>query len=120
MAYTVNDLVVHVLRALRVIDPTEVIGDVEAGHVTHVTAIYNAKWEEMSSHGRDETYWPRDSIPNPVFLIVRDLVALECQAEFGMPIPIETKDARENLILKRLRTHTQIQSSGRPTEAEYF
>lgn len=119
MSYTTTDLATHVLRHLRVIDATEDADD-ETEHRDFVIATYRAKWEELSAHGNELTYWPYDTIPRPILLILRDLIALEVQSSFGQPIAPEEKAAREDLILKRLRRHTAMQSSGKPATAVYY
>lgn len=120
MSYTTTQLAVAVLRKLRVIDATETSADVETAVLTQVTDTYRAKWEELSAHGKELTYWPYDAIPNPVFLILVDLIANECRDSFGQPISNTDKDAEETVILRRLRKHVQVQASGKPVEALYF
>jgi hypothetical protein len=120
MSYTTTQLAVQVLRKLRVIDATETSSDVESAVLTQVTDVYRAKWDEITSHGNEMTYWAYDSIPNPVFLILADLIALECRDAFGQPISAREKEIEEQTILKRLRRHTQTQASGRPAEALYY
>lgn len=120
MSYTTTQLAVAVLRKLRVIDATETSSDVEAAVLSQVTDTYRAKWEEISAHGQELTYWAYDTIPNPVFLILVDLVALESQSGFGQPISASEKEAEEMVILKRLRRHVQVQGSGKPTQALFY
>lgn len=120
MSYTTDDLAVHVLRKLRIIDASETISDIEDAHVDYVTETYRAKWEEITAHGRELTYWAYDEIPNPVFLIMRDLIALEVQEGFGFPIAPAEKVAQEEMILRRLRKHVQVQGTGQPTKALYY
>ena len=66
------------------------------------------------------TYWKRDDIPPAVFLIMRDLVALEVRSAFGQPVNASGKEAEEMIILKRLRRHTSVKSSGLPVRAVYY
>lgn len=120
MSYTTTELAIAVLRKLRVIDATETSSDVETAVLTQVTDTYRAKWEELAAHGRDMTYWSYEDIPNPVFLILRDLVALEVQSDFGQPISAADKEAEETIILRRLNRHIQVLASGKPVEALYF
>jgi len=120
MAYTTTQLAVQVLRKLRVIDATETSSDVESAVLNQVTDVYRAKWEEMTSHGHEMTYWAYDDIPNPVFLTLCDLIALECRDTFGQPITAREKEVEEQTILRRLRKHIEVQASGLPTEANYF
>lgn len=120
MSYTTTQLAVQVLRKLRVIDATETSSDVESAVLTQVTDVYRAKWEELSAHGSELTYWAYDDIPNPVFLTLVDLIALECRDVFGQPMTAREREVEEQTILRRLRKHTQIQASGKPVEAVYF
>lgn len=120
MSYTKTDLAEHVLRKLRVIDAGEAQADISAELLSIVTDAYDAKWEEMSAHGNELTYWPRDTIPNPVLLILRDLIALEVMDHFGQPISAANRESEEAVILRRLRRHTQIKSSGNPAQAMYY
>jgi predicted aminopeptidase len=120
MSYTTTQLAVAVLRKLRVIDATETSSDVETAVLTHVTDTYRAKWEEITAHGQELTYWAYDTIPNPVFLTLVDLIANEVRDSFGQPMTAAEKESEERVILSRLRRHVQVQSSGRPTGALYF
>lgn len=117
MTKTVTQLATAVLRELGVADAAETP---DSEDLTYVEGVYRDKWEELSAHGTELTYWPYDTIPNPVFLVLRDLVMLEVMGAYGTPLPPGEKDAREVIILKRLRRHTSVQSSGRPAEADYF
>lgn len=117
MSKTTAELAEAVLRELGVIDAGE---DPDTDDATYVTDTYRSKWEELSSHGNELTYWSYDAIPEPVFLIMRDLVMLEVMGAFGQPMPPADKDAREQVILRRLRRHTTVQSSGRSTAVDFF
>ena len=120
MAYTSQDLAVFVLRKLRVIDAAEEAEDVEPEILSIVTDAYLLKWEEMSAHGKELTYWPYNDIPPPVVLTLRDLIALEVQESFGQNITPEDKEAREAVIMRKLRTHVHVPSSGHPVMMKYF
>ena len=117
MSKTVTQLATAVLRELGVVDAAETP---DSEDLTYVEGVYRDKWEELSAHGTELTYWPYDTIPNPVFLVLRDLVMLEVMGAYGTPLPPGEKEAREVIILKKLRRHTSVQSSGRPAEADYF
>lgn len=117
MSKTAAQLAEAVLRELGIVDAGE---DPDTEDETYVTDTYRSKWEELSAHGMELTYWPCDTIPNPVFLILRDLMMLEVMGAFGQPLPPGEKDAREQVILRRLRRHVSVQSSKRPVEADYF
>lgn len=117
MSYTVADLAQAVLRHLSVIDANETVDSADESYISDVWA---AKWEELSAHGNELTYFAYDDIPNPVFLIVRDLVALEVQSAYGKPVAPADKEAQETIILRRLRRHTQVQRSGNSVKATYY
>lgn len=117
MTKTTSDLAEAVLRELGVVDADE---PVDTEDETYVADTYRSKWEELSAHGMELTYWAYEAIPNPAFLIMRDLVMLEVMGAFGQPLPPGEKDAREQVILRRLRRHVSVQSSKRPVEADYF
>lgn len=115
--YETSDLAEHVLRQLCVIDATEPPDEVDEAFVIDV---YAQKYAELQAPGLELVYWPRDSIPSAIFLTIRDLVINECSGAFGQPTPPETKDARETIILKRLRRHVARDKSGTPNRAEFF
>lgn len=115
--YSESDLAEHVLRAMAVIDATESPDDVDEAYVIQV---YDQKYAELQAPGLELVYWPQASIPSAIFLTIRDLVVNECSGAFGQPTPPETKDARETIILKRLRRHVARSSSGVPNRAQYF
>ena len=117
MSYTVGNLVEAVLRSLGVLDATE---SPSSEDTTYVTDVWSAKWEELSAHGLELTYFSYDDIPNPVFLTIRDLVANEVRGAFGKPISAAEKEAEEVVILRKLRRHIQSQATGRPGVATYF
>lgn len=117
MAYTSTQLATAVLQRLGVLDATETAA---ATDITYITGVWAAKWEELSAHGMEVTYFSFDDIPNPVFLTIRDLVANEVRNEYGKPISSSDKEAEETVILRRLRRHVSAQASGRPVKAVYF
>ena len=117
MSYTTGQLATAVLQHLAVLDATETIDTTDQDYITDIWA---AKWEEITSHGAELTYFSYDDIPNPVFLIVRDLVANEVRGAFGMPISAADKEAEETVILRRLRRHTQTQASNKNVRVDYF
>jgi hypothetical protein len=114
---TESDLATAVLRELGVVDADETP---DSSDSTLVIDVYRSKWEEIASHGNELVYWSRSSIPLPVFLIVRDLIMNEVRGTFGEPQLPEERDARENVILKRLRRHVATQSSGLSVRATYY
>lgn len=117
MSYTVSQLATAVLRHLSVIDANETA---DSADETYISDVWSAKWEELSAHGLELTYFSYDEIPNPMFLTVRDLVALEVQGTFGQPIAPAEKEAQEQIILRRLRRHVQVQGSQNSAKANYF
>jgi len=117
MSYTASDLSTAVLRHLAVIDATETPASADA---TYVQDVWRAKWEELSAHGMEMTYFAFDDIPNPTFLTVRDLVANEVSGAFGQPKTAADKEAEEIVILRRLRRHLHAPATGLPGKATYF
>lgn len=114
---TTTELATSVLRHLSVIDATE-SGDSE--DITLIQDAYTDKWAELSAHGLELTYWPLAEIPEAVFTIMRDLVALEVMPAFGQPINAADKMTSETIILKKLRRHVHTPSSNLPTYTDYF
>ncbi len=109
--------------ATEVLDHLGVIGagqSAEAADVVKVIAAYASKYDELEGNGLELVYWERDAIPDAIFLIVRDLVALEVQNAFGQTIPASQKELEEMVILKRLRRHTGRGATGLPVVSEYF
>lgn len=114
---TKAELATAVVRHLTVIDATETI---DSDDETLIIDAYEDKFAELRSHGPSLTYWKRDSIPGEVFLILRDLIALEVMPAFGQPMNAADKEAAEQIIFKRLRRHVSTKSSGLPVRATYF
>lgn len=117
MSYSETDLVSAVLRHLRVADAVDAA---DSADVALVQQNYEALWEEISSHGNEWTYWNMSTIPRPVFLILRDLVALESQNAFGLLISPADKEQNKELLMRRLRRHLAIQSTGLQTKVDYY
>lgn len=117
MSYTTTQLADRVLRELGVADASETPDTADR---TYVTDTYAAWWEENAAHGVETVYWPQDEIPLPVFLIITDLIMLECAGAFGQRIDPAEKEKRKMVIDRRLRRHVAMQSSRRPTQADYF
>ena len=117
MSYTPPQLATAVLQRLGVLDATETA---DATDITYISDVWAAKWEEITAHGMELTYFSHDDIPNPVFLIIRDLMANEVRGEYGRPISAAEKETEELVILRRLRRHVATQASGAPTKAVFF
>lgn len=117
MSKTTTQLADAVLRELGVVDAEETPDTVDR---TYVTDRYSEKYAELTAPGQDLTYWPVAAIPDPVFLTLRDLMMNEVRGAFGEPMAPEDKEAREVIILKRLRRHIARPTSGLRTRAEYF
>lgn len=117
MTKTTTELADAVLQDLAIADASETPDTADR---TVCTNAYESIWEEMNAHGREIVYWPIDEIPRPVFFIMRDLVRLEVQGTFGMPIPLGERDVLRERILMRLYRHTEESSSGLPVESESY
>jgi hypothetical protein len=117
MSRTISDLSTEVLRHLSVIDSAESASSTDA---TYVQGIWRSKWEELSAHGQELTYFPYDDLPEAVFLIIRDIVANEVAGAYGQPKPIVEKEAAEQALVRKLRRHVATQSINLPTRALYY
>lgn len=117
MSYTTSQLATAVMQHLGALDAGSTIASTDE---TYIADVWAAKWEEISGHGAELTYFPYSEIPNAVFLTVRDLVANEVRGAFGLPISAAEKEAEETIILRRLRRHLGAQASGLPGVADYF
>lgn len=115
---TTTELAIAVLRHLSVIDASQDETDADAEDIAHVKALYADKFEELND--MELTYWAPDEVPRPIFLAVRDLIANEARGTYGEPMGVDAKEAAEIIILKRIRRHVHLRSSGLPTRAQYF
>lgn len=109
--------------ATKVLDYLGVIGagqSAEAADVAIVIEAYQSKYAELEGNGLEQVYWERDAIPDAIYLILRDLIALEVRGDFGQPISALEREAEETVILKRLRRHNGRAATGLPVVAEYF
>lgn len=89
----------------------------------YVESRYDVKLEEWRDMGL--VYWPNtgrstQEIPPVVFSVLCDLIANEVSGAFGEGGKPEDRDARETLLLKRLRRILAKKSSGEPTRATYY
>lgn len=117
MAYTTTELADATLREMGVTDASETP---EAFERTIVTDKYAAWYDEHRAHGNELVYWASDDIPDPVFGILVDLMALESAASFGMRMSPAEKEQQKTLILRRLRRHVSVQSGKGSVRATYF
>lgn len=95
----------------------------EAQDAAFVENRYDAKLEEWRDLGL--VYWPNTDrntaeIPDVVYAVLCDLMGNEVAGAFGKAGPIEEKEAREALILKRLRRIMSKRGTGEPTRATYY
>ncbi len=84
----------------------------------YIIGEYTSKLEEWSDD--DLVYWSANEIPLTVFPTVVKLMANDTQNAFGMAAPLETIEARETLLLKRLRRHMARGRTGAPIRALYY
>lgn len=117
MTKTTTELADAVLYDLAVADRNETPDTTDR---TQCTDAYASIWEELNAHGRNLVYWPQAEIPLPVFHIMRDLVRIEVQGHFGMPLPIQEREALRELVLRRLYRHTHQASSKLPTRINAY
>ena len=95
----------------------------DAVDASYVEQRYDVKLEEWRDMGL--VYWPNTTrttaeIPDVVFSALCDLLGNEISFAFGKASNVEDKDARETLLLKRLRRIMAKKSSGEPTRATYY
>jgi hypothetical protein len=114
MSYTTTQLADAVLRELGVVDAEETPDSVDR---TYVTDRYAEKYAELSAPGLELTYWAASSIPDAVFLTLRDLMMNEVRGAFGEPMDPAEKEARQAVLLRPLRRHTSVEKSGLPAQA---
>lgn len=115
MSKTTAELATAVLRELNVIDATETP---DSEDTAYITTLYQDKFEELND--KELVYWSRDEIPGPIFLAIRDLIINEARGTYGQPQTPEDKEAREVIILKRVRAHMHKRPSGLPVMARYY
>ena len=120
MAKTKAELSTDTLLGIGVLNASETTPAADAAYVER---RYDVKLEEWRDMGL--VYWPntdRDTseIPDVVFSVLCDLMGNEISAAFGSSSKPEDKDARETLLLKRLRRIMAKKSSGEPTRATYY
>lgn len=115
MARTRQELATSVMQEMGLLDA---MGTPTAEDANLIKKVYDDKLE----HWRDEelVYWEADEIPNAIFIAIRDCMMLEVGGSFGQPSTAEEKQAREDLLLKRLRRHMARKPTGTRTMAEYF
>ena len=117
MSYTSTNLADATLRGLAIVDGAETPDTADR---TYVADVYRQLWEELASHGTELVYWPYDDIPPAVFLIMRDMLMLEVGPAYGRVLAPAEKDVQRQIIERRLRKHTQMQSAAKPMSVEYF
>lgn len=116
---TTTNLADAVLRELGVVDAEETPDSVDR---TYVTDRYSEKYAYLAGPGMELAYWSESSIPDEIFLTLRDLMVNEVRGAFGDPVDPNEKEAREAALLRPLRRHTMVESSGIPAQAssDYF
>lgn len=115
---TTTELAIAVLRHLSVIDASQDENDADAEDIAFVQGLYADKFEELND--MELTYWSPDEVPAPIFLAIRDIVANEARGNYGEPMSVDQKEAAEIILLKKVRRHMHLRSSGLPTKAQYF
>lgn len=117
MARTTTELADAVLRELGTVDAEETPDTVDRNFVI---AAYEAKYSELSAPGLKLVYWEQTSIPNSIFLLLRNLIMNEVRGAYGEPMPPDEKEARETVLLRPLRRHVAVERSGEPIMGAYF
>lgn len=119
MSKTSTQLADAVLRELGVVDAEETPDTVDR---TYVSGVYTDKHAELSAPGRELAYWPVATIPDGVFIPLRNLIMLEVQGAYGEPVDPVEKEAREAVLLRAFHRHTARGASGRGehSRSDYF
>lgn len=117
MAKTTTQLADAVLRKIGVCDASETPATADR---TLVTDAYADKYEELAAPGMELVYWSASSIPNAVFTTLVELMVNDVQSAFGQPQAPVDRMQQEAFILTKLRRHVATDSSGLPTQTEYF
>lgn len=119
MTTTPEDLAQDVLEECCIVDAEETAEDSD---ITKVANAYRKKYAELAAPNgaRELIYWPREAIPEAVYLIVRDLTINEIAMAYGDPMDPSTKAQNELVIMKRLRLHVSKAQTGTTTRGEYF
>ena len=117
---TKAQLSTDVLLGIGELNATESASAADAAYVERRYDIKLDEWRDMGL-----VYWPNTNrttaeIPNVVFSVLCDLMANEISMAFGRASNPEDRDAREMLLLKRLRRIMATKSSGEPTRATYY
>lgn len=112
---TRQELAIAVMRELGSLDASQTP---TADDAAYIKGVYDDKYEWWVDE--EQVYWEPDEIPKAIFLIVRDLIVNEVAGAFGNPQPPEERQARDEVLMARLRRHTARAPSGARTEAEYY
>ena len=112
---TSSQLSIEVLRSLGVIAADETPDALDS---TYVTGVYQDKYEELTD--LELTYWSVNDIPGPLFITLKDLVINEVRGAFGETQNPEDKEARDKVILQKVRRHMRKHSSALPVTADHF
>jgi hypothetical protein len=119
---TLRELITATLRRARIVGSLEMV---PAEDFELVASIYGTKLEEWRD--RSLVYWENTGsdvaeIPPQVFDVLVDLMINQSESQFGKNTNLSVLDRAtiEDQILRRLRRHTHMKSSGFPTQPEYF
>lgn len=122
MLYTKNQLCTEVLKRAQITGSADTPASED---LARVVAIYDTKLHEWMD--RDLVYWTNTNgttaeIPAPVFEPLVALLINAAERQFGKNAQISLLDrqAIEDMLLKRLRRHTRMQSANMPHYGEYI
>lgn len=115
MARTRLELIREVLLNLAVIGADDPISAADSDYV-------GGKYDDLTSEWEFEelSYWESDAIASEAFNTIVLLVSNRVQNAFGKNISIEDMDARETLLLRRLRRNVAKRKTGFPIKAIYY
>lgn len=117
---TTEDLALAVMRRLGLVDINK---QPTAAQLAHISDVYQDKLEELIP--RDKIYWSTDAIPRAVFGAMTRIVAEEVAPTFSKPVPTEQDENGQamsigNRGLMMLKRHMARDTTGLPTQAQYF
>lgn len=115
MARTRTELIRDVLLHLGVIAAEDTPSAADADHVGKKYDDLTAEWEF-----EELTYWDSNEIASEAFNTVVLLVANRVANAYGKGSSVEDMDARETMLLRRLRRNVAKRKTGFPIKAIYY
>ena len=108
MTRSLNDLALEVARGMNLLRPGEDLDQGQAAHIIDKATQVHARLVDKGA-----AYWPADKIPEPVFMVVAEIVIFEVAPHFGaLPVVLQSFGYPNKLAawaagLKQLRIHCE-------------